>query len=80
MNQLCKNSINDQLSALQDVGYHLIDVAEEQQEAFDAMPESLQVGERGKATQEAINQLKEAMNCINNARDALSEALSQGRN
>ena len=80
MNQLCKNSINDQISALQDIGYHLIDVTEEQQEAFDNMPKNLQGSERGKATQETINQLKEAMNCINNARDALSEALSQGSN
>jgi len=80
MNQARRNIINNQISALQDAENHLVDVREEEQEAFDNMPESLQGGERGEAMQEAINQLDEAMECIRNACDALSEALSQGRN
>ncbi len=80
MNQARRNIINNQISALQDAEHHLSDVREEEQEAFVNMPESLQGGERGEAMQEAINQLDEAMEAIRNACDALSEALSQGRN
>jgi len=80
MNQARRNAINDQISALQDVEHKLTEVTEAEQEAFDNMPESLQGGERGEAMQEAINQLEEAMEAIRNACDALSEALSQGRN
>lgn len=49
-------------------------IADEEQEAFDAMPESLQDGDRGTEMQENIEKLQAALDCINNAIEAVEEA------
>lgn len=40
---------------------------EEEQEAFDNMPEGLQQSERGQATEEAVGHLDEALSAIEDA-------------
>jgi len=47
----------------------LVEVREDEQEAFDNLPESLQSGERGEAIESAIDSIEEAM-------DALTEAIT----
>lgn len=44
---------------------------DEEQEAFDNMPEGLQQGERGELSQEAINNLETAAEKISEAKEAL---------
>ena len=47
---------------------------EEEQNAFDALPESLQDGERGAAMQEAIDNLDEASTSVEDAVSSLESA------
>ena len=44
---------------------------DEEQDAFDAIPESLQASERGEKSQEAIDALDNAMSEAESARDNL---------
>lgn len=48
---------------------------DDEQEAFDNLPEDLQQGERGAQMKEAIDQLEEATSKLQEAEDALKEAL-----
>lgn len=50
--------------ALEDVKNLIESIRDDEQEAFDAMPESLQSSERGEASQEAINNLEEAVSAF----------------
>jgi hypothetical protein len=50
--------------ALEDVMEQLEFLANEEQEAFDNMPESVQYGERGEQMQENVNQLEEAVELV----------------
>lgn len=50
------------------------DLAEEEQEKFDNMPEGLQGGEKGQAIEEAANTLSEISDSLQTALDALEEA------
>jgi len=42
------------------------EILDEEQEAFDALPESIQDGERGQAMQEAISNLEDAVGALEN--------------
>jgi hypothetical protein len=50
--------------ALEDVKNLIESILDYEQEAFDAMPESLQSSERGEASQEAINNLEKAVSAF----------------
>lgn len=50
------------------------ELKEEEQQTFDDMPEGFQQGERGEATQTAIDALDAAANSIGEAADSLTEA------
>jgi hypothetical protein len=52
-----KERCNDIIDALNDI-------ENDEQEAFDNLPESLQQGERGLDMEEAISQLQEAKGCL----------------
>jgi hypothetical protein len=71
MNQERRKLISAQISALRDVEYALIDVAEAEQKAFNNLPEGLQNSERGETMQEAINHLEAAVESIRSACDCL---------
>lgn len=49
---------------------------DEEQEAYDNMPESLQDGDRGQAAQAAIEQMQAAVDALSAAHDSLAEAVS----
>jgi len=65
MNNKRRKEIQKVIKGLENVVSQILD---EEQEAFDNMPESLQYSERGDASQEAQDNL-------NNAIDALEEAI-----
>lgn len=50
-------------------------IKDEEQEYYDAMPESIQSGDKGSAAQEAISQLETAHEKIDEAINALTEAI-----
>jgi hypothetical protein len=47
---------------------------EEEQDYYDAMPESFQSGEKGELAQQAISYLEAAVSALENVRDSLEEA------
>ena len=50
------------------------DIRDQEQDAFDNLPESLQESERGDAMSEAIDNLESAMESVEEARDSLEAA------
>lgn len=68
------SEIQSKLAELRD----MIDtVLEEEQEAFDNLPESLQESERGEAMQAAIEAMESAMDSCDEAEESLEEAQGQ---
>ena len=56
--------ISDLTSEAETLRDALRDLCEEEQDYFDNMPEGLQGGERGESSQEAINQLEDAITTL----------------
>ena len=52
------------------------EVQNEEQEAYDNMPENLQESERGEAIQEAIDNLDSAWSSLEEAKDTLEEIIN----
>ncbi len=72
MNKARRKSITAILDAIQQ---HIIDleaIRDEEQEAFDNLPENLQEAERGQSMQEAIDALDEAISSTTDAADHLA--------
>lgn len=63
-------SIAEGISALQ---AELEAVRDEEQEAFDNMPQSLQDGEKGSSMQDGISNLDDAISSLESCTDSLSE-------
>ena len=59
-------SIAEQISVLIDMAQEVLD---EEQEAFDNMPESLQQGERGEAMQDAVEAIGGLIEGMEQAKD-----------
>lgn len=60
MNNERRVRINKTISALQELGEEISAIRDDEQEAFDNMPEGLQSSERGERAQEAISNLESA--------------------
>lgn len=63
--------LNNRLSEIMDL---INELAEEEQEAFDNLPEAFQEGERGEAMEEAIDCLESAASSVEEAMDYLDTA------
>lgn len=63
-------SIAEQISVLIDMAQEVLD---EEQEAFDNMPESLQQGERGEAMQDAVEAIGGLIEGMEQAKDSIEE-------
>lgn len=64
--------IVEQLELLRD---DVSQIKDEEQDAFDNMPESLQQGERGQASEQAIDSLDSAYTDIDSAVDSINNAI-----
>lgn len=64
------NAATDELREVKD---RLEQIQSEEQDKFDAMPESLQTSAKGEAMEGAANALSEAMDALDGALDYLSE-------
>lgn len=71
MNKNRKQIIKTYTSILQDVLQKLDSVLDEERDYYDNMPENLQGSLRADASQDAINELEEAITDIGNAIDHL---------
>lgn len=74
MNAARRKAIDKLYMQLEDLKAAIESLQEEEQEAFDNLPESLQDTERGEAMQEAVDNLEAAASSIEEAMDSLSEA------
>lgn len=76
--QVLKDEIDEQMvefsEKLDEVKSEIDRLYEEEEECYDNLPESLQEGERGEAMQEAMDNLENASDCIQNLMDELESA------
>ena len=75
MNNTRRKSIQKIYDRLEELMQDIEALQEEEQDAFDNMPESLQDSERGQTMTEAIDNLESAASCAQEALDYLEEAM-----
>lgn len=75
MNKARRKSIQQIIDTLTDLKENVDLLREEEQEAYDNLPESLQESERGEAMSSAIYNLEDAMENIDLVTDSLEEAM-----
>ena len=73
MNKNRRNAISDIYDKLIDIQSDLECIRDEEQEAFDNLPESIQCSERGERMEEYISSLDEALDYVGYAVDSLDE-------
>lgn len=73
MNNKRRKEISKIVSTLEDVRDRLSEVVDEEQIAFDNMPESIQGSDRGCDSEEAIGYLSDALDSVESALDYLDE-------
>lgn len=73
MNKQRQKDLLDVAESLQEALDRLSEVRDEEQEAFDNMPESLQYGSRGGAMQEAIDTMDEWESEIDEIKSRIEE-------
>ena len=70
MNKIRRTKIKEQIEAMEIIKSSIEDILDEEQDAFDNMPESLQYSERGETSQEAIDSME---NVLSSLEDILEE-------
>lgn len=73
MNNKRRKEISKIVSTLEDVRDRLSEVVDEEQCAFDNMPESIQGSDRGCNSEEAIGYLSDALDSVESALEYLDE-------
>ena len=74
MNKDRRKSLSTILTSLEALGAELSALHDEEEEAFESMPESLQDGDRGEAAQAAIENLEQAQSAIEEAKEYIETA------
>lgn len=75
MNNTRRKAIQEIYERLEELMQDIEALQEEEQDAYDNLPESLQDGERGQAMQEAADNLEYAANSVQEALDYMEEAM-----
>lgn len=75
MNKERRKQIDGMIAKLENIKEFISDILDDEQNAFDNMPESMQYGERGYIMQVAIDNLDDAIGNIADAIDDLCEAI-----
>lgn len=73
MNKQRRKAIGDIYDKLIGIQYDLEYIRDEEQEAFDNLPESIQYSERGERMEEYISSLEEALDNVGYAVESLDE-------
>ena len=74
MNNERRKSINNLINLIDDARAQLETVKDEEQEAYDNLPEGLQQADRGQASEQAISALEDAISSLEDAVGSLEEA------
>lgn len=74
MNKVRRKSIDTLMARLEDLRLDVEYLQEEEQEAFNNIPESLQESEKGEKIQESIDALEEALSNLEEALENLDTA------
>jgi len=74
MNNARRKELSALISEIEDVRSRLETVKEEEQEAYDNLPESLQDGERGEQMQAAIDAMENADSLLDDLIGSIEEA------
>ena len=75
MNKQRRKQIEGMIDKLDNIKEHISDILDDEQNAFDNMPESIQQGERGYIMRVAIDFLDDAIGNIVDAIDNLYEVI-----
>ena len=75
MNKQRRKQIEGMIDKLDNIKEHISDILDDEQNAFDNMPESIQYSERGYNMQEAIDNLDDSIGNIVDAIDNLYDAI-----
>ena len=75
MNKARRKQIEKALDLLQQASEIIAEVGDEEEEAFDNIPESIQESERGEKMQEYIDTIDEAVGAIDEVKDNLETIL-----
>lgn len=68
--------VHEELDAIRE---RIQDLLDEEQDAYDALPESLQQGDKGDGMQTAIDGLQTAVDAIDDCKNGLDEAEGVGQ-
>ena len=79
MNQERRTKIEKLVEQLQDIEGSIRELQEEEQEAFDNLPEGIQGSERGQAMEEAAGNLEQAADACAEASGQLEAAAGAGQ-
>ena len=74
MNKDRRKRIEEVMLNLSESRVELESILEEEQEAFDNLPEGIQESERGEVMNEAIDNLQSATDCFDDIESSLNEA------
>lgn len=74
MNNATRNKIDDLISRLENIKTEIEELASEERDKFDNLPEGLQASERGSAMEAAADALDEAVTEIDDVTSALETA------
>ena len=74
MNKERRAEIRNIMYAVENIKTRISDVLDDEQFAYDNMPENLQYSERGEKSQEAIEALESAISSIDDLIDSMEEA------
>jgi len=75
MNAKQRKTLQGYVESLDEIKCAIDEMAEEEQDKYDNMPEGLQESERGEAMQEAIDNLESASSSLEEAIDYLNEII-----
>ena len=76
MNQDRRKRLEKIQGLIDDAIAQLEEIREEEQEAFDNMPESIQDGERGETMQEHISNMEDVESSLDDARSVLEDVVN----
>lgn len=77
MNKLRRKQLEEALGKAEELKETLESLRDEEQEAHDNLPETIQAGERGDTMQENINNLDYAVDNVGDAIDNINEVLER---
>lgn len=76
MNKERRNRIAEIMDKLNEIADEICEVAQEERDAFDNLPESLQYGERGEAMEAAADELEDVSSEVSELASRLEELIN----